>query len=152
MRTRKKTDCRDDKQVRLTAKISIVEEKLTELASNLLDKRTGRRDEDALAVADTDRERAFYEKKLRELKLELKKCHESHITSDIGLAVGDFVKLLKAATRQVITVRLVDNVELYVGERCLSVDSPMGQALVGKKPGDFINITTPLGDQQYLIM
>lgn len=49
------------------------------------------------------------------------------------------------------TFRLVPAMEAKPGDGLLSIDSPVGQALAGAKPGDTLTLTTPSGGREISI-
>lgn len=51
-----------------------------------------------------------------------------------------------------VTYELVGTTEADPKKNRISIDSPIGKALLGKKPGDTATVKTPLGDQKYAIL
>ena len=47
--------------------------------------------------------------------------------------------------------RLVGSDEIDPSLNCISIDSPMAQALVGKSVDDEINVTTPAGTRRLVV-
>lgn len=51
-----------------------------------------------------------------------------------------------------LTFLLVSQYESDPKENKLSLESPIGQAVIGKKPGDVVEVTTPAGTVQYTVV
>ena len=65
---------------------------------------------------------------------------------------GAFVELVDEETEQTITYQLVGVYEADIKGGRLSIASPLGKALIGKKPGDSVSVPTPSGDRAYEIL
>jgi alkylated DNA nucleotide flippase Atl1 len=68
-----------------------------------------------------------------------------------GIALGSIVKLRDLASQKQRTFVLVRSAERDIGAGKLSVDSPIGQALLGRATGDTIAVSAPKGERRYLI-
>ena len=55
------------------------------------------------------------------------------------------VRLMNRKVNKEITYKLVSKAESNLQEKKISVESPIGQGLLGKKVGDVAEITTPSG-------
>ena len=62
------------------------------------------------------------------------------------------VTIRNAKTKKDITYQLVSESEANLKEKRISVTSPMGEGLLGKKVGDVAVITTPRGDLKFEIV
>lgn len=62
------------------------------------------------------------------------------------------VKLLNKKVNKEITYKLVSKAESNLKEKKISVDSPIGQGLLGKKVGEVAEITTPGGIIQFEVL
>ncbi|MBI5511972.1 MAG: transcription elongation factor GreB [Deltaproteobacteria bacterium] len=51
-----------------------------------------------------------------------------------------------------VTYRLVGGDEIDLAKRCISVDSPIGKALLGKEVGDVVTVKRPKGDVELEIV
>lgn len=76
----------------------------------------------------------------------------------LTLATGREVQEVKAGAKvklkhagKVTEVMIVDKVESLL-TNCISVHSPLGRALLGKRPGDRLHISTPLGQKEYQVV
>src|SRR5690554_4664349 len=64
-------------------------------------------------------------------------------TDQVG--VGTTIELTGSSAQGGLKVRLVGSEEANIDEGFISAASPMGQALLGKKVGDAVEVTTPKG-------
>lgn len=62
------------------------------------------------------------------------------------------VTIKNVATGKELTYKLVGEAEADLKAKKISVESPMGQGLLGKKEGDIATVTTPRGEIKFKIM
>ena len=76
------------------------------------------------------------------------------VSEDAGageaIAAGSEVTYRDAATDKVTEVTLVHPLEADLAAGKLSVESPIGRALLGAKPGETVSLETPRGDAKQL--
>jgi len=72
-------------------------------------------------------------------------------TKSDTVVVGSVVTLQKAGSRTPIEYEVVGSAEADMLAHKLSNESPLGQAMLGKKVGDTFVLTTPNGDVKYTI-
>ena len=65
---------------------------------------------------------------------------------------GATVDLLDEETEKNVTYQIVGMYEADIKTGRLSVSSPLAKALIGKKPGDTVSVSTPSGDKSYEIL
>ena len=65
---------------------------------------------------------------------------------------GATVKLVAEDTDENVTYRIVGEYEASVKEGKVSITSPIARALIGKKKGDSVEVTTPKGARSYEIL
>jgi transcription elongation factor GreA len=65
---------------------------------------------------------------------------------------GATVKLVDEDTDEKVTYKIVGEFEANVKEGKISISSPIARALIGKKKGDSIEVTTPKGSRAYEIL
>lgn len=70
--------------------------------------------------------------------------------TDDTVGLGNTVVLINEAKKQV-TYHMVSSVEVDPAERKISNESPIGQALMGRKVGDKVEIELPVGKTSYKI-
>lgn len=75
----------------------------------------------------------------------------SGLSGDV-VRFGATVSLSDEDTEEETTYRLVGSHESDAGAGLLSVTSPLGRALIGKKLGDVVEVTTPRGSRSYEII
>jgi transcription elongation factor GreA len=68
------------------------------------------------------------------------------------IAYGSLVRLLDLDTEKEVTYRLVLSEELGGDPTLLSISSPIGSALLGKKEGDDVNIRIPSGTKRFEVL
>ena len=97
---------------------------------------------------------AYLEKKIRELEDKLSRAriieHEN-IPRD-KVYVGAKVKLLDKDTDEVLEYLMVSPPEADYAQNKLSMESPIGKALMGLKVGDVVQIKVPAGLLTYQIL
>jgi transcription elongation factor GreA len=72
--------------------------------------------------------------------------------SKTKVSLGSTVTLRDEETKEEIEYSLVNATEEDIFENRLSVDSPVGKAIVGKKKGATVTVTTPAGAFKYKIV
>lgn len=66
--------------------------------------------------------------------------------------VGDRVVLFDVEYDEELSLDLVDGAEVSADRRAITVDSPVGQALIGKKVGDTVKVAVPDGVAKYKVL
>jgi transcription elongation factor GreA len=67
------------------------------------------------------------------------------------IVFGATVKLEDADSGQEVTYKIVGIDEADIAKNKISIASPIARALIGKKPGDEVKVTTPRGSANYEI-
>ncbi len=93
------------------------------------------------------------ESRIKELESVLKSATliNEKQNSGHGAIIGDIVILLDLSSKERIQYTLVDMKEANPSAGKISVNSPIGKALIGHKPGDRIEVNAPAGMMPYLI-
>ena len=65
---------------------------------------------------------------------------------------GAIVELIDEESEKTVTYQIVGMYEADIKTGRLSVSSPLAKALIGKKPGDTVSVSTPSGDRSYEIL
>lgn len=97
---------------------------------------------------------SFIEGRLAELQDIISRAQvidTSGLSGDL-VRFGATVSLSDEDTDEETTYRLVGSHESDAGAGLLSVTSPLGRALIGKKLGDVVEVTTPRGSRSYEII
>ncbi|MEM9952735.1 MAG: GreA/GreB family elongation factor [Chloroflexota bacterium] len=66
--------------------------------------------------------------------------------------IGDRVTLLDMEYEEELTLDVVDGVEVSGDRRAITVDSPVGRALMGKKVDDIVKVKVPDGTAKYKVL
>lgn len=81
---------------------------------------------------------------LKELYLNARILDESKINTD-SVQILTTVTLLNTKTKQVFDYTIVSDSEANLKEKKISVSTPIAKGLLGKKPGDIVDISVPAG-------
>ena len=73
------------------------------------------------------------------------------LSGDI-IKFGAVVKLLDDETEKQITYRIIGEYEADITQKRISIVSPLARALIGKKVGDIVEVTTPKGLKSYEVI
>ena len=69
-----------------------------------------------------------------------------------AVAIGSTVSLLRDGTKENVTYKIVGSEEADLAKHKLSINSPLGHALVGKRDGETLTAKTPGGDVNYQVI
>jgi transcription elongation factor GreA len=147
--------------------ILLTPERYAELEAELdglRDKSTQLIEDIRLAAADKDfrenaplqaarEERGHVEGRLKELEEAVKAATiiEDRKEPGVKSGVGDSIVLKDLASNEELRYRIVDPREVDASKGKISIASPLGKGLIGKKTGDIIEITAPAGRLRYQI-
>jgi transcription elongation factor GreA len=105
---------------------------------------------------DAKNEQAFLETKIMKLRERLTTAvvvEEEKAAATTGKAAfGSQVKLRDEESGKEVTYRLVGATEANLADGKLSIESPVAQAMVGRKAGDNVVVTTPRGGRAYTVI
>lgn len=99
-------------------------------------------------------EQGFLEKRIREINEMLSNCtiiDESTIDTKT-VSVGCIVKLQDLEFGDKFEYKIVGVSEAKIEENLISNESPLGSALIGKKKGQEVVVTTPGGEARFKIL
>jgi len=150
-------------------KVYLTREKLTELEQELRKMKTNGRADMAAKIAEARgygdlSENAEYDaakEAQQHLELRIAKLEATlSRTQIIDMAtlptdkvyILSLVKIQDQKTKLTIEYRLVDPEEADFDKNKISVTSPIGKGLLGKKPGDIVQIKAPAGMLEYKII
>lgn len=68
------------------------------------------------------------------------------------IVFGATVQLRDADIDEEVTYRLVGTDEADIKQGTISVESPIGRALIGKEKGDAVHVKTPKGSREFVIL
>lgn len=97
---------------------------------------------------------SFVEGRILDLEDKLSRADIIHINKLSGDVVkfGATVKIIDDETEEEVTYQIVSEYEGDIASGLLSMNSPLARGLIGKKTGDYIEITTPTGVKAYEIL
>jgi len=118
---------------------------------------------EAAADGRLDRSESYWEARSRQAQVDLRIHRLQELISQSEILVGNNlkpsrvrfnsrVKICNLATGEILEFHLVSSVEADVRQGYLSIDSPMGQALLGKKVGERIGFHPPGGQRSYQVL
>ena len=100
-------------------------------------------------------EQAMLEHRIAQLEERLRAARvidKKEISKDV-VSVGSKVKLRDVDAKQTVEYHIVGSAEANPSEQKLSNESPVGKAILGKKKGETVEVTTPRGKAlKYKIM
>ncbi|MCX7983480.1 MAG: transcription elongation factor GreA [Bacteroidetes bacterium] len=150
-------------------KVYLTRERLVELENELKELKTTGRAEIAQKIAEARgygdlSENAEYDaarEAQQHLELRIAKLEEilsraqivdAHSLPNDKVYILSLVRLQDLKTNQIIEYRLVDPEESDFEKNKISITSPIGKGLMGKKVGDIVTIKVPAGTLQYKIL
>lgn len=68
------------------------------------------------------------------------------------ITVFSKVKIKNVKTKKIFEYQLVSELEADLKKKMISVTSPIGKGLLGKKPGDLAEVETPRGSMEFEIL
>ncbi len=96
---------------------------------------------------DAKNEQALLEHRIAMLEeriLNARIISKKEVSKDV-VSVGSQVKLRDVAAKETVEYRIVGSAEANPAEHKLSNESPVGKAIIGKKKGETVEVTTPRG-------
>lgn len=96
---------------------------------------------------------SFLEGRIGELENILTEAIVIDTTSLVGETVkfGALVALQDQENKKIVTYQIVSNYEADIKENLLSIHAPLARALLNKRIGEYVEVTTPKREKLYLI-
>lgn len=94
---------------------------------------------------------AFNDQRRKQIEAALKRAVVVERAGDDLSAVGSMVTVTRLDTMRSVTYKLVGPREANAAESKISVESPVGRELLGRRPGDEVTVAVPSGEIQYRI-
>ena len=94
------------------------------------------------------------EARIRDIESKLANAHiieQNELGDGDAVVFGAEVSVTRLDDQRSFVYRLVGEDEADIGQRRISVHSPLGQALMGRVPGEVIQVQTPDGEVDYEI-
>ncbi|MGJ3237367.1 MAG: GreA/GreB family elongation factor [Anaerolineae bacterium] len=101
---------------------------------------------------DTMETKKRYEERLSQLLEILNQSDIIESNDPNVINIGDRVVLLDLEYDEEMTLDLVDGVEVSGDRRAITIDSPVGKALRGKKVDDVVKVKVPDGVAEYKVL
>lgn len=122
-----------------------------ELAEQFRQARTDA-DADNPVIYDLLEERAQLESRISVLEEQVAAARIAPPSDDGSVGIGSLVRVRHLDSGEVVEYELVGSIEADVGSGRVSVDAPVGHALVGGLPGEKVVVETPRGKRQLEIL
>jgi len=103
---------------------------------------------------DAKNEQAMLEHRIAQLEerlLSARVIEKKEISKDV-VSLGSHVKLRDVEARKTHEYHIVGSAEANPAENKLSNESPVGKAIIGKKKGETVEVSTPRGSLKFKIM
>jgi len=103
---------------------------------------------------DAKNEQAMLEARIAKLQERIagaRVIEKREIAKDV-VSIGAKVRLRDVDAKQTVEYHIVGSAEANPAEHKLSNESPVGKAIIGKKKGETVEVTTPRGSLKYKIM
>lgn len=103
---------------------------------------------------DAKNEQAFVEGRILDLKRILQNAHvveDDEVQTDV-VGIGSKVVVHEVGTKGNWELTIVGSIEADPSEDRISNESPVGEALMGKRVGDVVEVQTPSGKAKYRIV
>lgn len=108
--------------------------------------------EEDLELNDTMENKKRLEERLSQLLEILNQSEIIESNNPDAINIGDRVVLFDIEYDEEMTLDLVDGVEVSGDRRAITVDSPVGRALMGKKVDDIVKVKVPDGTAKYKVL
>ncbi len=95
---------------------------------------------------------ANIEDRIAKLEVMLKSAVIMSMRHSEAVGIGSIVQIEKQKDKSKVKYKIVGSEEANLAESKLSIHSPLGAAMIGKKKGDHFKVTTPGGIVDYKII
>jgi transcription elongation factor GreA len=103
-------------------------------------------------LADALEDQALLEQRIRKLAMQLALARVVDPVDDGTAGVGTCVRLRHSESGGTLEYELVGSLEADPAQRRISVDSPVGEALVGRRAGDTVEVRAPRGRIRFALL
>jgi transcription elongation factor GreA len=108
--------------------------------------------DDNPALSDVLEEQAQLERRIATLEARLASARVAVPNGDGSAGVGSSVLLRDLDTGELVRYQLVGAVEANLDEDRVSVDAPVGRAVLGAAAGDTVAVTSPSGEVRFQVI
>jgi transcription elongation factor GreA len=108
--------------------------------------------EDNPALFDVLEEQAHLERRIATLEARLAAARIAEPNGDGTAGIGSSIRLRDLETSELVEYEVVGAIEGNVGEGRVSVDAPVGRALLGAAAGDTVTAACPRGEVRFAVI
>jgi transcription elongation factor GreA len=108
--------------------------------------------EDNPALFDVLEEQAQLERRIATLEARLAAARIAEANGDGSAGIGSSVQLRDLETRELVEYEVVGAIEGNVGQGRVSIDAPVGRALLGARAGDIVTVACPRGELRFEVV
>jgi transcription elongation factor GreA len=108
--------------------------------------------EDNPALFDVLEEQAELERRIATLGARLAAARIAEPSEDGSAGIGSSVRLRDLETGELFEYELVGAIEGNVGQGRVSIEAPVGRALLGAATGDIVTVACPRGELRFKVM
>jgi transcription elongation factor GreA len=108
--------------------------------------------EDNPALFDVVEEQAQLERRIATLEARLARARIAEPNGDGRAGIGSSVRLHDLETSELVEYELVGAIEGNVGQGRVSIDAPVGRALLGSAAGDIVTVSCPRGELRFEVI
>jgi transcription elongation factor GreA len=104
------------------------------------------------ALYEALEEQAQLEHRIAELEGRLASARIVEPNGDGTAGIGNAVRLRNLGTSEIVEYELVGGIEANIGNGRVSVEAPVGRALVGTEAGEVVEVQTPRGTVEFEVI
>ena len=108
--------------------------------------------EDNPALFDLLEEQAQLERRIATLEARLAAARIAEPNGDGSAGIGSSVRLRDLETNELVEYEVVGAIEGNVGQGRVSLEAPVGRALLGAAAGDIVTVACPRGELRFEVM
>jgi transcription elongation factor GreA len=108
--------------------------------------------EDNPALFDVLEEQAQLERRIATLEARLAAARIAEPNGDGSAGIGSSVQLRDLETRELVEYEVVGAIEGNVGQGRVSIEAPVGRALLGAAAGDIVTVACPRGELRFEVV
>jgi transcription elongation factor GreA len=108
--------------------------------------------EDNPALFDLLEEQAQRERRIATLEARLAAARIAEPNGDGSAGIGSSVQLRDLETRELVEYEVVGAIEGNVGQGRVSIEAPVGRALLGAAAGDIVTVACPRGELRFEVV
>jgi transcription elongation factor GreA len=108
--------------------------------------------EDNPALFDVLEEQAQLERRIATFEARLATARIAEPNGDGSAGIGSSVRLRDLETRELVQYEVVGAIEGNVGQGRVSIEAPVGRALLGAAAGDIVTVACPRGELRFEVV